>query len=315
MNKQNKLASLIMNWWTNLKQRLFFAKNRNLFNLEKKMSKNGWLTSFFRPGVFLPAIMGLILLTVGALYWGYHTFQRNITLPPPGPFELPYNSYRDGGMVESEPVPPTALEELPTDATSAPQPANNGEKNAAPDQPSPKVAETANPEKTVAAKKPAPPQPQTKPSANGPAPVEPAKPAMAGQANALQLSLPLPGRITIPFGLQNSKTLKSWKQHNGIDLFAAKGEAVKAATDGVVKEINNTYNLGTVVVVDCGNGLEVWYGNLAEKVPVKVGQSLATGDLIGQVGDTANYEIADDPHLHFEVRRDGKPIDPAPYLK
>lgn len=111
-----------------------------------------------------------------------------------------------------------------------------------------------------------------------------------------------------------SKTLDQWSTHNGLDIKAEEGSPVRAAMDGVVEELFNDPKLGLTIVISHGGNVQTKYSNLSTLDLVSEGQKIKKGDVISGVGKTALYEIADDPHLHFEVVKDGKNIDPKNYL-
>ena len=71
---------------------------------------------------------------------------------------------------------------------------------------------------------------------------------------------------------------------------------------------------GTVVEIDHGNGLKTTYGSLDSNVTVKLGQSVARGDIIGKASNTATAETSTEGEVHFEVWKDGNLVDPASYL-
>ncbi len=95
--------------------------------------------------------------------------------------------------------------------------------------------------------------------------------------------------------------------HTGIDLRAAAGTPVRAAGPGVVTFAGQAGGYGNLVTVDHGGGLETRYAHLAD-IGVKVGQRVEPGAHLATVGATGR---ATGPHLHFEVRRDGRAVDPA----
>jgi murein DD-endopeptidase MepM/ murein hydrolase activator NlpD len=111
-----------------------------------------------------------------------------------------------------------------------------------------------------------------------------------------------------------SKTLDQWSTHVGLDIKAEEGSPVRAAMDGVVEELVNDPQLGMTIIISHGGGVQTKYINLSTLDLVTVDQKIKKGDVISGVGKTALYEIADDPHLHFEVIREGKNIDPKKYL-
>lgn len=100
-------------------------------------------------------------------------------------------------------------------------------------------------------------------------------------------------------------------QHNGLDMLAHSGEPVRAAADGVVKEvIKSRKGLGNVVVIDHGGGYRTRYAHLAD-MQVKKGRKVKRGACIGYVG-VSGTSFA--PHLHYEVLRDTIVLDPINHL-
>ncbi|NLK87814.1 MAG: peptidoglycan DD-metalloendopeptidase family protein [Clostridiaceae bacterium] len=115
---------------------------------------------------------------------------------------------------------------------------------------------------------------------------------------------PSRGSITSRFGAR-------WgEQHSGIDIAAPKGSPNKAADGGVVKFAGWSGNYGKLVIIDHENGYTTYYGH-NNTIKVKVGQRVARGDVIGTVGETGR---ATGPHLHFEVRKNGVPVNPLKYI-
>lgn len=111
-----------------------------------------------------------------------------------------------------------------------------------------------------------------------------------------------------------SKTLDQWSTHTGIDIKAEEGSPVRAAMDGVVEELLNDPALGNTIIINHGGKVYTKYSNLSTLDLVTINQKIKKGDVISGVGKSALYEIADDPHLHFEVIKEGKNIDPKKYL-
>ncbi|MCL2109735.1 MAG: M23 family metallopeptidase [Oscillospiraceae bacterium] len=125
--------------------------------------------------------------------------------------------------------------------------------------------------------------------------------------------MPVEGEVGNPFSngeLVKSKTLGVWKTHDGIDIVAPLGTPVMAMTSGVVDEVYSDPLWGICVVIDHGDGIIASYFGLDKNVTVSVGQEVGSGDVIGAVGDTAEIEIAEGPHLHFGVRKNGEWVDP-----
>ena len=99
--------------------------------------------------------------------------------------------------------------------------------------------------------------------------------------------------------------------HEGMDFMADTGEPVHAAAGGVVVYSDLHPQYGNMVEIDHGNGLSTRYAHLSKR-EVKVGDVVLVGGEIGKVGSTGR---ATGPHLHFEVRQNGAPLNPARFLK
>jgi murein DD-endopeptidase MepM/ murein hydrolase activator NlpD len=115
---------------------------------------------------------------------------------------------------------------------------------------------------------------------------------------------PLNGRVTSEFGPR-------WgTMHKGLDLAAPAGSPIRAVTGGTVRRADWNGGYGNAVVIDHGNGLSTLYGHAAS-LNVKPGQKVGAGDIIAREGSTGD---STGPHLHFEVRKNDKQIDPRPWL-
>lgn len=114
--------------------------------------------------------------------------------------------------------------------------------------------------------------------------------------------------------LQYNSTLKLWQAHKAIDFSAEEGTDVFAVMDGKVVEVTYNYMLGNIVKLDVGGGMVVVYASLQSDIPVKQGDSVKKGSVIGHVGSTAKSESSDGPHLHLEVWLDDVNVDPNLYL-
>ncbi len=119
-------------------------------------------------------------------------------------------------------------------------------------------------------------------------------------------NVPVTARMSSDFGARVHPVTGAKSFHEGVDLAAAKGSDVAASGAGVVVRAADAGSYGNIVVVDHGGGLETRYAHL-DSMSVKVGQQVAAGDIVGYVGETGRVT---GPHLHFEVRRDGRPINP-----
>lgn len=129
---------------------------------------------------------------------------------------------------------------------------------------------------------------------------------------------PVDGDIVRDFAVDSlvySNTLQEWTTHTGIDIKADKTTVVKSAESGIVKTIKNDPRYGLTVIVEHENGFQTVYSNLLTSEFVVEGEKVEKGQSIGTVGNTAAFEIADEPHLHFEILKDSVQVDPNIYLK
>ena len=125
-----------------------------------------------------------------------------------------------------------------------------------------------------------------------------------------QVVSPLSGETVTVFSMTEllyDATMADWRTHDGIDVQAAEGAAVKTAAAGVVQSVTDDELMGTTVVIQHDGGYTTRYSSLQQDVP-------AAGDVIGCVGTTSAAEIEMGPHLHFSVSRDGAVIDPHEYV-
>ncbi|MEM6928630.1 MAG: M23 family metallopeptidase [Myxococcota bacterium] len=115
------------------------------------------------------------------------------------------------------------------------------------------------------------------------------------------------GRVSSGFGHRHDPIDGVHRHHDGVDIAAERGTPIRAARSGRVVRAETAAGYGKLVVVDHGGGLETRYAH-CEAIDVTVGAHVAAGDVLGRVGDSGR---ATGPHLHFEVRRDGRAIDPV----
>ncbi|MBO5262178.1 MAG: M23 family metallopeptidase [Clostridia bacterium] len=114
-----------------------------------------------------------------------------------------------------------------------------------------------------------------------------------------------------------SPTMEDYRTHTAVDLSASLGEEVMAVADGVVKNIWDDPFMGTCVSIEhTGNAIS-YYKNLdpVVKEGLVIGASVKAGDVIGAVGESAMNEVAQDPHLHFELKVNDKAVDPKDHIK
>ncbi len=120
---------------------------------------------------------------------------------------------------------------------------------------------------------------------------------------------PLEGKISSPFGRRGLLSF-----HPGIDIPAPKGTPIRAAADGLVvasaRSLDGYSGYGKVVIMEHGDGVKTIYAHNKKNL-VRVGECIKTGEIIAEVGSSGN---ATGSHLHFEIRKNGKPVNPLKYL-
>ena len=136
--------------------------------------------------------------------------------------------------------------------------------------------------------------------------------ARAWQKNVVPSMWPVNGRLLSRFGdREDPFSGEEGHFHAGVDISAAMGTPVHAAADGVVYHAEYAGGgYGRLVVVDHGHGMRTWYAHLS-RVEVIPGQEIRRGEILGFSGASGRVTS---PHLHFEVRMGGSPVNPYPYL-
>jgi murein DD-endopeptidase MepM/ murein hydrolase activator NlpD len=124
------------------------------------------------------------------------------------------------------------------------------------------------------------------------------------------LSYPIDAPVTSDFGWRVHPILGTQRFHGGIDFGADYGTVIRATAAGTVIYADWYGGFGYTVILDHGNGITTLYAH-CDGFYVEEGQSMQKGEPIAAVGSTG---FSTGPHLHFEVRDNGEPIDPAPYL-
>ena len=133
-----------------------------------------------------------------------------------------------------------------------------------------------------------------------------------GVERAASFVLPLGGTVDKAFSngeMVQSKTMGDCRAHNGVDFRGTVGDPVIAVNNGIVKAVYDDVLWGTVVEIDHGKGLLARYCGLGKGSTVEVGARVKINDRIGNLG-AIPIESADEVHLHFETRQDGKAVDP-----
>ncbi|MGN0819465.1 MAG: peptidoglycan DD-metalloendopeptidase family protein [Christensenellaceae bacterium] len=112
-----------------------------------------------------------------------------------------------------------------------------------------------------------------------------------------------------------NKTLGIYTGHMGIDVTGAENAEVLCVQDGVVESVTTSYLEGTTVIVDHGDGVKSLYNSLELSDDITVGKTLERGQVMGKISTTNRKEYKDGPHLHFEMLKDGKTVNPFDYLE
>lgn len=114
-----------------------------------------------------------------------------------------------------------------------------------------------------------------------------------------------------------SVTMGDYRTHSGVDIITESGEVVVAAADGVIAEVWEDPMWGYCISIEHEGDAVSYYKNLSrESINIaEVGAEISAGDVIGAVGDSALYEIAEEPHLHFELKIGGVSVDPLEYFE
>ena len=121
---------------------------------------------------------------------------------------------------------------------------------------------------------------------------------------------PVEGRLMGAFGERTDPFSGEGAMHTGVDISAPTGTVVRTTADGTVVFAGWSSGYGRLLVVDHGGGIETYYAHLS-RIGVVEGQEVRRGDQIGAVGATGRVTA---PHLHYEVRQGGTPVNPYHYL-
>ena len=131
-------------------------------------------------------------------------------------------------------------------------------------------------------------------------------------------SAPVSGQVIWGFAADKliySKTLDQWTTHLGVDIGCPEGTAVKCVLGGTVEKVYTDDTLGVTVIGSHSSDRKTLYANLNETVPVKAGDKVNAGTVLGTVGKSALCECALESHLHFAFYVNGKAVDPATNVK
>jgi murein DD-endopeptidase MepM/ murein hydrolase activator NlpD len=132
-----------------------------------------------------------------------------------------------------------------------------------------------------------------------------------GDASVTPSLWPVTGQITASFGERLDPFSGEGEFHKGVDISVAYGSPVHVTADGVIVSVETTPGYGHLVVVDHGSGTTTWYGHLSG-FNASVGEEVHRGDTIGYSGTSGR---STGPHVHYEIRLNGAPINPWRYLR
>ncbi len=130
--------------------------------------------------------------------------------------------------------------------------------------------------------------------------------------------MPVNGDILTVFSTTTpvfSKTMEDWRIHTGVDIKGAVGDSVKACASGTVEDIYTDELKGVTVVISHTDGIKSLYCGLDKAVNVEIGQKIKSGKVIGKIGTTNELEALEEPHLHFEMVKNGVQLDPLNIIK
>ena len=130
------------------------------------------------------------------------------------------------------------------------------------------------------------------------------------QMNTTPSLWPVNGRMSSPFGGRLNPFSREGQYHPGVDLQAAMGTPVRVTADGVVRQAEWNAGYGKLIVIDHGGSLQTYYAHLS-RFSVVAGQEVRRGEVVGYSGATGFVTA---PHLHYEVRIGGNPVNPYRYL-
>ncbi len=129
--------------------------------------------------------------------------------------------------------------------------------------------------------------------------------------------MPASGNKTTPFSVYPiySETMDDWRSHEGIDIALETGGDVVSSEKGIVTFVGKDPLLGITIKISHGDTYETLYANLHSETRVYEGQEVSKGQIIGHAGESSVTESAIGPHLHFELLKNGKRVNPEEYIR
>jgi hypothetical protein len=139
-----------------------------------------------------------------------------------------------------------------------------------------------------------------------------AAPALRGPVTLVAFLDPIAGcGINSPFGMRKMPWEEGGRLHEGVDIAAPAGSLVRATADGVVGRTGTSSSYGRYVEVIHANGLTSFYAHMERLAGLKTGEAVKSGQTVGYAGNTGRSTGS---HLHFEIRLNGKPLNPALFI-
>ncbi|MEG1930295.1 MAG: M23 family metallopeptidase [Anaerovorax sp.] len=139
-----------------------------------------------------------------------------------------------------------------------------------------------------------------------------------GEVQPLSYMPPVVGTVTSGYSSEfpiYSNTLEQYVIHEGVDIEAPKNTSVVAISDGVITRMYTDDRLGITIEVLHPDGLTSRYACLSTSKNVGIGDVVKKGDVLSTVGTSSLFESLEPAHLHFEVLKEGVPMDPSPFIK
>jgi len=136
------------------------------------------------------------------------------------------------------------------------------------------------------------------------------------ETEVLSFAPPVWGKISKQFSDDMplySKTMDDWRIHVGVDILCPFGSDIFSAGDGMVSDIGYDINLGNYITIE-NNAFSCRYASVVADDLLTIGASVSKGQKLGTLADSCVSEICDEPHLHFEMKKDGVYIDPTEHI-
>lgn len=147
--------------------------------------------------------------------------------------------------------------------------------------------------------------------------MEDKKAVTASATSPFSPDMPIKGEKLTPYSVSPiySHTMEDWRSHEAIDIAAELGSDVAASEKGRITFVGKDPLLGICIRISHGENFETLYANLHTETRVYEGQEISKGQIIGHVGESSVIESGTEPHLHFELFKNGKRVNPEEYIR